>query len=117
MSTYRIVYGKSFHLPVELEHKELWAVKQCNLNFDEASKHRKLQLQEIEEYRNESYENAMIYKEKTTTFIDKHITRKHFIPGQKVLLYHSGFKLFPRKLRSRWNGRYIVVKVYDHCNS
>ena len=55
-----------------------------------------------------------MYKEKTKAFHDKHITRKHFIPGQKVLLYHSRLKLFPGKLRSRWHGPFVVVKVFDH---
>ncbi|XP_052625684.1 uncharacterized protein LOC128132777 [Lactuca sativa] len=41
------------------------------------------------------------FKEKKMAFHDKHITQKHFIPGQKVLLYHSRLKLFLGKLRSR----------------
>ena len=53
-------------------------------------------------------------KEKTKAFDDKHITRKHFIPGQKVLLYHSRLKLFPGKLRSRWIGPFMVEKVFTH---
>ena len=52
-------------------------------------------------------------KEKKKAFHDKHITQKHFIPGQKVLLYHSRLKLFPGKLRSRWHGPFIVIKVFD----
>ncbi|KAL4565889.1 hypothetical protein LXL04_029995 [Taraxacum kok-saghyz] len=55
-----------------------------------------------------------MYKEKTKAFHDKHITRNNFIPGQKVLLYHSRLKLFPRKLRSRWIGPFMVVKVFTH---
>ncbi|GMP92755.1 hypothetical protein CsSME_00042843 [Camellia sinensis var. sinensis] len=57
--------------------------------MDESGEHRKLQLQELEEVRNDAYENAMIYKEKTKAFHDKMISRKEFNVGQKVLLYHS----------------------------
>ncbi|KAL7617803.1 hypothetical protein Lser_V15G04507 [Lactuca serriola] len=52
-------------------------------------------------------------KEKKKAVHDKHITQKDFIPGQKVLLYHSHLKLFPGKLRSRWHGPFSVIKVFD----
>ncbi|XP_023747716.1 uncharacterized protein LOC111895902 [Lactuca sativa] len=114
MSPFILVFGKPCHLPVELDHRAFWAVKQCNFNIDEAGKHRKLQLQELEELRNDSYENLRIYKEKTKLFHDKSITRKHFEPGHRVLLYHSRLKLFPGKLRSRWIGPFVVLKVFEH---
>ncbi|XP_052622335.1 uncharacterized protein LOC128127700 [Lactuca sativa] len=53
-------------------------------------------------------------KEKKKAFHDKHITQKHFIPSQKFLLYHSRLKLFSGRLRSRWHGPFIVIKVFDH---
>ena len=56
---------------------------------------RLLQLNELEEFRNEAYENARIYKEKTKAWYDKHIVRKEFEPGQQVLLFNSRLKLFP----------------------
>ena len=52
-------------------------------------KKRVLQLSELEEFRNEAYENAKIYKEKMKAWHDKHIIRKEFESGQRVLLFNS----------------------------
>ena len=101
MSPYRLVYDKHCHLPVEPEHKSLWAIKAFNSNLDDASNVRKLQLNELEELRNDAYENSRIIKARTKAFHDKRIFRKIFEIGQKVLLYNSHLHLFPGKLKSK----------------
>ena len=45
------MYGKPCHFLVELDHKEYWAINQCNMDIDAAGKQRKLQLNELEEIR------------------------------------------------------------------
>jgi hypothetical protein len=89
MSPYLLVFGKPCHLPIKLEHMAYWAIKSFNMKIHESGEHRKLQLQELEEIRNDTYGSARIYKEKTKAFHDKMIARKEFKIGQKVLLDHS----------------------------
>ena len=79
----------------------MWAIKKLNCDFQAAKERRLLQINELEELRNEAYDNAIIYKEKTKKWHYQRIMRREFKAGEQVLLYNSRLKLFPGKLKSR----------------
>ena len=109
MSLYKIVFGKPCQLPLELEYKSMWAIQKLNCDFQAAREKKLFQRNELEELRNEAYDNARIYKDKTKKWHDQKILRREFKEGELVLSYNSKLKLFLGKLKSRWSGPYIVV--------
>ena len=64
--------------------------------------------------RNEAYMNSKFSKDKLKKWHDQILLRKEFQDGQKVFLYDSKLHIFSGKLKSRWNGPYLVHKVYSN---
>ena len=67
MFLYRLFFEKACDLPIKIEHRAYWAIRELNMNFDEAGKNRLLQLSKLDEWRNESYISSRIYEEKLKT--------------------------------------------------
>ncbi|GJR28822.1 reverse transcriptase domain-containing protein [Tanacetum coccineum] len=75
---YKLVYRKSCHLPIELDHKAYWALKHANFDLKTAGDHQKLQLNELHD---QAYENYFIYKERTKKLHESKIKNRFFNVG------------------------------------
>ncbi|GJV78930.1 reverse transcriptase domain-containing protein [Tanacetum coccineum] len=101
---FRLVYRKACHLPIKIEQKAYWALKQCNMDLTLASKSHFMQLNELAELRDNAYENTRIYKERTKKWHDsilhgdkdfevEIIDRNRFsfkVNGQRLKKYYEG---------------------------
>jgi hypothetical protein len=84
------------------------------MDLDAAGLKRKIQVSELDEWREKAYHNSKIYKERVKRWHDKRI-KKEFAPGDKVLLLNSRVKLFIHgKLQSKWEGPFTVVSSSSH---
>nr|GEX31020.1 reverse transcriptase domain-containing protein [Tanacetum cinerariifolium] len=108
---YKLFYGKSCYLPIKLEHKAYWALKYVNFDLKTTGDHRKLQLNEL---RDQAYENYLIYKEKTKKLHDSIIKNRIFNVGDRVLLFNTCLKIFSGKLKTRWSGPFTITKVFSY---
>ncbi|RVW26592.1 Retrovirus-related Pol polyprotein from transposon 17.6 [Vitis vinifera] len=78
---------QSMPSPCGVEYKAWWAIKKLNMDLIKAGEKRFLDLNEMEELRNNE--------------------------GQKVLMYDTRLHIFPGKLKSRWIGPFVIHRVYS----
>nr|GEW08489.1 reverse transcriptase domain-containing protein [Tanacetum cinerariifolium] len=90
------------------------ALKHINFDLKTAGDHRKLQLNELNELRDQAYENSLIYKERTKKLHDDKIKNRIFNVGDQVLLFNSRLKIFSGKLKSRWSGPFTISEIYPY---
>nr|GEU81456.1 reverse transcriptase domain-containing protein [Tanacetum cinerariifolium] len=73
-----------------------------------------LQLNELNELRDQAYENSLIYKGKRKKIHDSKIKNRIFNVGDRVLLFNSRLKIFLKKLKTRWSGPFTITKVFPY---
>nr|GEU65415.1 reverse transcriptase domain-containing protein [Tanacetum cinerariifolium] len=75
---------------------------------------KKVQLNKLNELRDQAYENSLIYKEKTKKIHDSKIKNRIFNVGDQVLLFNSRLMIFLRKLKTRWTRPFTVAQVFPY---
>ena len=75
---------------------------------------RKLQLCELAELRDDTYDNVKDLKSRMKAVHHQKILRKNFEQGNRVFLYDSRLHFHMGKLRSRWKGPYVVKSVFPN---
>nr|GEU65600.1 DNA-directed DNA polymerase [Tanacetum cinerariifolium] len=90
------------------------ALKHANFDLQTAGDHRKVQLNELNELRDQAYETSLIYKEKTKRIHDSKIKDRVFNIGDRVLVFNSRLKIFSGKLKSRWSRPFTISHVFSY---
>nr|GEZ61754.1 reverse transcriptase domain-containing protein [Tanacetum cinerariifolium] len=72
---------------------------------------RKVQLNELHD---QTFENSLIYKEKTKRLHDSKIKDRVFNIGDRVLFFNSRLKIFSGKLKFCWSGPFTISQVYPY---
>ena len=87
---------------------------QLGLDLSEAQQQRILQLNELDETRENALQHTILAQEERTKWHDKFIRKKQFKQGDWALLFDSRFKDFKGKLTTRWLGPYELETTFEN---
>nr|GEU38666.1 reverse transcriptase domain-containing protein [Tanacetum cinerariifolium] len=92
------------------------ALEHANFDLQTAGDHIKVQLNKLNELRDQAYKNSLIYKEKTKKLHDSKIKDRVFNIGDRVLLFNSRLKIFSADFDLEEEIRLIEKLLYDNSS-
>lgn len=83
--SYKLVYGKSCHFPVNLQHKAVWELKKLNLYWGAASSKRVSDMNDLDKVCLKSYSFQALYQKKIKKYYHQKIQKRELVVGDWVL--------------------------------
>ena len=101
-------------MTIEFQVKTFFMDSQLGLDLGEAQKQRILQINELDEMRQDALQRTMLVQSQCKKWHDKFIKQKKFQTRDWALLFDSRYKTFRGKLTMRWLGLYEIVIAFDN---
>ncbi|RDY05892.1 hypothetical protein CR513_10219, partial [Mucuna pruriens] len=89
-SPYRIIFSKACHLPVEIEHRAYWVVKQCNLAYDQAGKQRNRPESKLHSRWDGPFVITNAFPYDVVELKDEHTNNTFQVNRHQIKLFHEG---------------------------
>jgi hypothetical protein len=84
------------------------------IDLNEAQKERIMQLNQLDEMRQQAEERTIFMQKQRKQWHDTHIKKKEFKECDWALLFESKFKYHKAKFTTHWMGPYEIVQVFEN---
>lgn len=108
------MYGKEVMLPIEFQIHTYKIAADLGIDLNEAQKERIMQLNQLDEMRQQAEERAILMQQQRKQWHDAHIKKKQFKEGDWALLFDFKFRDHKAKFTTHWMGPYKIVQVYEN---